>query len=100
MLFGAVRHSDCSLEELARLTGTQKEDTMTFPDALRLLELFHARDYAQARPHLYFKSLKSDTWVRPKGMRVLPSDLQIAILDLESEQWETISFRDVNFGLW
>jgi hypothetical protein len=100
VLIGAVRHSDCSLEKLARLAETQKEDTMTFLDALRLLELFHARDYAQARPHLYFKSLKSDTWVRPKGMRVLPSDLQIAILDVESEQWETISFRDVNFGLW
>jgi len=95
-----VRHSDCSLKELARLAGTQKEDTMTFPDALRLLELFHERDYAQARPHLYFKSLKADTWVRPKGMRVLPSDLQIAILDVESEQWETIPFKDVNFGLW
>lgn len=73
---------------------------MTFPDALRLLELFEERDYAQARPHLYFKSLKADTWVRPKGMRVLPSDLQIAILDVESEQWETIPFKDVNFGLW
>jgi hypothetical protein len=74
--------------------------TMTFPDLLQLLELFHERDYAQARPHLYFKSLKTDSWVRPKGMRILPSDLQIAILDAESEQWETIPFRDVNFGLW
>jgi hypothetical protein len=73
---------------------------MTFPDALQLLELFHERDYAQARPHLYFKSLKADTWVRPKGMRVHPSDLQIAILDMESEQWETIPFKDVSFGLW
>ncbi|MBI3808379.1 MAG: hypothetical protein HY281_12855 [Nitrospirae bacterium] len=73
---------------------------MTFPDALRLLELFHERDYAQVRPHLYFKSLKADTWVRPKGMRVFPSDLQIAILDVESEQWEMIPFKDVSFGLW
>ena len=73
---------------------------MTFPDALQLLELFHERDYAQARPHLYFKSLKTDNWVRPKGMRILPADLQIAILDVESEQWETIPFRDVSFGLW
>ena len=44
-----VRHSDGSLKELASLAGTQEEDTVTFPDALRLLELFHARDYAQAR---------------------------------------------------
>jgi hypothetical protein len=88
------------LKELARLAVTQKEDTMTFPDALQLLELFHERDYSQARPHLYFKSLKADSWVRPKGMRILPSDLQIAILDVESEQWETIPFKDVSFGLW
>lgn len=81
------------------MAGTQ-EDTVTFPDALRLLELFHARDYAQARPHLYFKSLKSDTWVRPKGMRVFPSNLEIGILDVEQEQWEMIPFKDVNFGLW
>jgi hypothetical protein len=100
MLIVCVRHSDCSVKELARLTGTQEEGTVTLPDALQLLELFHKRDYAQARPHLYFKSLKSDTWVRPKGMRILPSDLQIAILDVESEQWETIPFKDVNFGLW
>lgn len=73
---------------------------MTFPDALQLLKLFHERDYAQARPHLYFKSLKTDGWVRPKGMRIFPSDLQIAILDVESEQWETIPFKDVSFGLW
>jgi len=74
---------------------------VTFPDALRLLELFHTRDYAQARPHLYFKSLKKvDTWVRPKGMRVFPSDLEIAILDVENEEWETIPFKDVSFGLW
>jgi hypothetical protein len=33
-------------------------------------------------------------------MRILPSDLQIAILDVESEQWETIPFKDVSFGLW
>ena len=58
MLIVVVRHSDCSLKELASLAGTQEEDTVTFPDALQLLELFHARDYAQARPHLYFKSLK------------------------------------------
>ena len=95
-----VRHSDCSLEELARSAGTQEEEMVTFADAFRLLELFQARDYAQARPHLYFKSLKSDTWVRPKGMRVFPSNLEIAILDAEQEQWETISFRHVDFGLW
>jgi hypothetical protein len=88
------------LKKLARLAGTQEEDTVTFPDALRLLELFHARDYAQARPHLYFKTLKSDTWVRPKGMRVFPSTLEIAILDAEQEQWETIPFRDVDLGFW
>ncbi len=73
---------------------------MTFSDALRLLELFHERDYAQARPHLYFKSLKSDVWIRPKGMRVVPSDLTIAVLDCETEQWEAIPFKDVSFGLW
>jgi hypothetical protein len=33
-------------------------------------------------------------------MRVVPSNLEIAILDVESEQWETIPFRDVCFGLW
>jgi hypothetical protein len=44
--------------------------------------------------------MKADSWVRPKGMRILPSDLQIAILDAESEQWETIPFKDVSFGLW
>jgi hypothetical protein len=44
--------------------------------------------------------LKSDSWVRPKGMRIVPSNLEIAILDVESEQWETIPFRDVCFGLW
>jgi hypothetical protein len=32
-------------------------------------------------------------------MRVLPSDLQIAILDVETEQWEMIPFRDIQFGL-
>jgi len=73
---------------------------VTLQDALRLLELFRERDYAQARPHLYFKSLKTDTWGRPKGMRVLPKDLEIAILDVESEAWETIPFREVGFGLW
>jgi hypothetical protein len=88
------------LKKLARLAETQEEDTVTFPDALRILELFHARDYAQARPHLYFKTLKSDTWVRPKGMRVFPSTLEIAILDAEQEQWETIPFRDVDLGFW
>ncbi len=74
--------------------------TLTMPDALQLLELFHQRDYAQTRPHLYFKSLKSGSWVRPKGIRVVPSNLDIEILDLESEQWETIPFKDVSFGLW
>ncbi len=73
---------------------------MTLSEALRLLELFHERDYAQVRPHLYFKSLKSDLWVRPKGMRILPSSEAIAILDVETEQWESIPFKDVSFGLW
>lgn len=73
---------------------------MTLSEALRLLELFHERDYAQVRPHLYFKSLKSDLWVRPKGMRILPSSEEIAILDVETEQWEAIPFKDVSFGLW
>ncbi|HXF91440.1 MAG TPA: hypothetical protein VNK46_01690 [Nitrospiraceae bacterium] len=73
---------------------------MTLSEALRLLELFHERDYAQVRPHLYFKSLKSDLWVCPKGMRILPSSEAIAILDVETEQWESIPFKDVSFGLW
>jgi len=87
---------------MVRVIETCEEDsmTLTMPDALRLLELFHQRDYAQARPHLYVKSLKSDGWVRPKGMRVIPSNLDIEILGLESEQWETIPFKDVSFGLW
>ena len=86
---------------MVRVIDTCEEDsmTLTMPDALRLLELFHQRDYAQARPHLYVKSLKSDNWVRPKGMRVIPSNLDIEILGLESEQWETIPFKDVSFGL-
>jgi hypothetical protein len=73
---------------------------MTMAEALQLLELFRERDYAQSRPHLYFKSQKSGAWVRPKGLRVIPSDVQIAILDWETEQWEAISFKDVSFGLW
>lgn len=73
---------------------------MTFSEVLRLLELFHERDYAQARPHLYFKAKTSDMWVRPKGMRILPASQEIAILDCEKEEWETIPFKDVNFGLW
>lgn len=73
---------------------------MTLPDALRLLELFNARDYAQTRPHLYVLSPKSDSWIRPKGMRVLPSSFEIAILHVEREEWETIPFKDVGFGLW
>lgn len=31
---------------------------------------------------------------------MVPSNLEIEILDLESEQWETIQFKDLNFGLW
>lgn len=73
---------------------------MTFTDALRLLELFHERDYAQTRPHLYFKSRKSTSWVRPKGVRIIPSTKEIAMLDWETEQWESIPFKDVDFGLW
>jgi hypothetical protein len=72
---------------------------MTFADALRLVELFHERDYAQTRPHLYFKS-KSGGWVRPKGVRVLPPSEEIAILGLDRDEWETIPFKDVCFGLW
>jgi len=33
-------------------------------------------------------------------MRVFPSNLEIEILDAEQEQWKTILFKDVNFGLW
>jgi hypothetical protein len=33
-------------------------------------------------------------------MRVLPKDLEFAILDVESEEWETIPFKEVSFGLW
>ena len=67
------------------MAGTQKEDTMTFPDALRLLELFHKRDYAQAKPHLYFKSLESGYLGSAQRDEALPSDLQIAILDVENK---------------
>ncbi len=73
---------------------------MTFTDALRLLELFHERDYAQTRPHLCFKSRKSTSWVRPKGVRIIPSTKEIAMLDWETEQWESIPLKDVDFGLW
>lgn len=73
---------------------------MTFSDALRLLDLFHARDFAHERPHLYFKSRKSGDWMRPKGMRILASSEEIAILDWETEQWESVPFKDADFGLW
>ena len=73
---------------------------MTYSDALRLLKLFQVRDYSQERPHLYVKSLKSGTWVRPKGMRILLTSDEIAIQDLKTEEWESIPFDQVDFGLW
>lgn len=73
---------------------------MVFSDALRLIEIFHARDYAQERPHFYVRSKTTNSWVRPKGMRVLPPSEGIAILDVEREEWETIPYGDFSFGLW
>ncbi|MBI4402477.1 MAG: hypothetical protein HY581_12700 [Nitrospirae bacterium] len=73
---------------------------MTYDEALRLLELFQKRDYAQGRPHFYIRSWRSNSWVRPKGVRILASSNELAILDWESEEWETIPFKDVDFGLW
>lgn len=73
---------------------------MTYTEALQLLDMFQERDYAQTRPHFYVRSRKSDTWVKPKGMRILPSSEQIAILDWESEEWEAIPFKEVDFGVW
>lgn len=96
-----VRHSDCSSKELTRLVGMQKGRHDDIGRCVAMTGVVsHARDYAQARPHLYFKSLKSDAWVRPTGMKAFPSSLEIAILDVEQEPWETIPFRDVNVGLW
>lgn len=51
----------------------RRRRTVPFPGSAQLLELFHAQDYAKAKPRLYFKSLISDTWVRAEGMRVFPS---------------------------
>lgn len=73
---------------------------MTYSEALRLLEMFQARDYTQGRPHLYVRSRKSNNWVRPKGMRLIASSGEIAIMDWETEEWEVIPFNEVDFGLW
>lgn len=73
---------------------------MNYADALRLLEIFKERDYAQGKPHLYIQSPKSGNWVRPKGMRIMASSGDIGILDWETEQWEVIPFKEVAFGLW
>lgn len=73
---------------------------MTQSEALRMLEMFKERDYAQGRPHFYVRNPKSNEWVRPKGIRIIASSKQMAILDWQSEQWEAIPFKDVDFGLW
>ena len=73
---------------------------MTYSDVLKILDLFRERDYTQARPHLYIRSPKSDSWVRPKGMRIITSSEEIAILDVESEEWESLPFKEIDFGLW
>ncbi|MER3424389.1 MAG: hypothetical protein C4293_15390 [Nitrospiraceae bacterium] len=73
---------------------------MTYAEALQLLELFRERDYAQGRPHLYIRSRKSDNWIRPKGVRIMASAQEVAIQDWETEEWESIPFKEVDFGLW
>jgi len=73
---------------------------MTYADALQVLVIFKERDYVQSRPHLYIRSLKSNKWVRPKGVRIVGSCDSIEVLDWESEQWENIPFKEFDFGLW
>lgn len=73
---------------------------MSYADVLKILDLFRERDYAQVRPHLYIRSPKSNKWVRPKGMQVLHTTNEIAILDVETEEWESIPFDKIDFGLW
>jgi len=63
---------------------------MTYSHVLKILDLFRERDYTQTPPHLYICSPKSNSWVRPKGMRIVTSSEEIAILDLETEEWELI----------
>lgn len=77
-----------------------KGPKMTYAEAVQLLELFQKRDYIQERPHLYLRSLKLNTWVRPKGMRILTSTNSVAILHWETEEWESIPFEEVDYGLW
>jgi hypothetical protein len=72
---------------------------MTYSDAFRLLEMFTERDYA-GRPHLYVHSRKADSWVRPKGMRIISSREQVAIQDWETEEWEALPLNELEFGLW
>lgn len=74
--------------------------SLTNTEALRLLELFQERDYAQGRPHFYVRSKRTNDWVRPKGMRIMASSEEIAILHWEPEAWESIPFSQVDFGLW
>lgn len=74
--------------------------TLTNTEALRLLELFQERDYAQGRPHFYVRSPKSNTWVRPKGIRILTSSQQMGILHWDPEEWEIVPYHEIDFGLW
>lgn len=71
-----------------------------FREALQLLEFFRERDYTQGRPHLYFRSLKSNSWIRPKGLRILSSSEALAIQNWETEEWEEIPLKVLDFGLW
>ena len=73
---------------------------VTYSEAVQLLELFQRRDYAQERPHLYVRSPRLGSWVRPKGMRILLSKEEVAILHWDTEEWESIPFKEVDYGLW
>jgi hypothetical protein len=72
---------------------------MTYAEALRLLEMFHGTDTDDG-PHFYIRSHKASTWVRPKGMRIMASSGVIAILHCESEDWELIPWKEIDFGVW
>lgn len=78
----------------------QETRSFQFSESLQLLELFREREYTQGRPHLYFKSLKTGQWIRPKGLRVLSSSESLAFQHWESEEWEEIPLKDMDFGLW
>ena len=64
-----IAHSP--LKEMASLGGMQGGHG-DISRCIAMTGIIHVQDDAQASPHLYVKSLKSDTWVRPKGIGLFP----------------------------